>query len=125
MENFKFFSKTNDVNISSIENGLIFQYQINDTYKQFEISTFTIRTDRTRSPRIFYKLYLDSNWDRETLIRITDDIKAIKFDGCIIRITDGIITNKTKFEGVLSSSEWSLNSDECKLEFYLDYYRFD
>jgi hypothetical protein len=124
MENFKFFSNQNSTISTTIENGLIFQYQLNDTYKQYEIESYTLLNSRTfDGAREYNKLKIDTDCGYDTYTTIINDVKDIKVIGLLYRVTDGRIISKTEFQGVLSSSNWSTNSDECTLEFYLDYYR--
>lgn len=111
MKPFKFFQEYVDVNH-------LFQYEIDGIYREFYITKYTFLTLESN----FKKLIIDLDMDYLEFIEMIDDIKYKKTNGYIFCFTNDGIISKINFVGILYSSKQVLNTNECKLEFYLDFY---
>lgn len=111
MKPFKFFTEYVDVNH-------VFQYEIDGIYKQFEITKCTFLTLESN----LVKLFVDFHMEDQEFSDMINDLKYTKRSGTIFSLSEDGILTKTIFSGVLYSSERLLNTNESKLDFYLDYY---
>ena len=111
MRPFKFFTEYVDVNN-------VFQYEIDGIYKQFEITKYTFLTLDSN----LLKLLIDFYMEDQEFYEMINDLKYTKRNGTIFTLSEDGILTKTIFSGVLYSSERVLNTNESKLEFFLDFY---
>lgn len=115
MKQFKFFVENELVKVEHI-----FQYEIDNVYRQFNITKYTFLSLESN----IIKLVVDLEMNHQEFLQMIDDIKYTKINGAIFGLSNGEINSKVTFVGVLYSSERVLNNNECQLEFYLDYFTF-